>query len=558
MACSNLCLFHHTPRLTSLHFRAHVVRRLISPGHVLFQTFYTTKPLYVLIIFVVTMNNTVLLSQGRNLAGKVGFFPENHAQSSPPDTNSSPVVMPETAPLSSAPADKAHPPAASLPSIEKTRVELLQEATVYNNTMVDLAPNESTVAVHGGVMQDTTAMSEHRWALDAVDSDSPSPPLPSSIHKVLAEIGITPLQLVNRFTRELLEQAHRSEALMDRAEPSMETPEAAVALARRAEASIRLREAAVQKKEAELNLKELETQRREAELDRREEEVRLKEADARRKEEDVARKAKGAKKKEAKARLLEETAQQSLEVAQRIESSAREAEASAKVLKAEAQLRDAKAQAREVEVLVLETEAKEEARRLEGRFEHLLEQIEGIISVYRQEVRGPRIVPKTPKTGHQPGEQPGPSQRQFERQTNRAKGEIQDVEEQLLEAALTQQMTIENGTDREADVVSLTSTIRSTSSNRTPVGHSSKSNAKLKEDSEKNSDERLQQLAIERRHNDVCLESDPVLLASSIRDTFKDDNVDVSPTSDVRLKEGSEDYSDEGSDGFTNVSSTSV
>jgi len=53
--------------------------------------------------------------------------------------------------------------------------------------------------------------------------------------KILSEIGITPLQVVNRFTRGLLEQAHRSEVLMGRAEPSVEMPEAAIALARRAQ-----------------------------------------------------------------------------------------------------------------------------------------------------------------------------------------------------------------------------------------------------------------------------------------------------------------------------------
>lgn len=239
------------------------------------------------------MDNTVSLSQGRNLAGKVGIFPKQYTQ----------------------------PPAASLPSIAQAQLESVQESTDYNNTVVDAATNESNVAGNGGVVGDTMAMSEHWWALDAVDSNSPSPPLPSSIHKILSEIGITPLQVVNRFTRELLEQAHCSEAPMGRAEPSVEMPEVAIALARRAEVSIRLREAAIQMKEAEVNLNEFETQRREAELDRREEEVRLKEAEARSKGAEVAPRAKGTRKKEAEARLLKERAQQSLEAAQRIESS---------------------------------------------------------------------------------------------------------------------------------------------------------------------------------------------------------------------------------------------
>lgn len=481
------------------------------------------------------MDDTVSLSQGSNLAGKVGIFPKSYTQS----------------------------PAASPPSNAQTQLEPVREGTNYNNTVVDAATDGSNVAGGGGVMRDTMAMSERRGALDAVDSNSPSPPLPSSIHKILSETGVTPLQVVNRFTRELLEQGHCSEALMGRAEPSVEMLEVAVALARQAEVSIRLREAAVQEKEAEVNLKELETQRREAELDRREQEVRLKEAEARSKGTEVARRAKGTRKKEAEARLLKEKAQQTLEAAQRIESSAREVEAFAKMLEAAARKREleakkreaetqlTEAQARGVEVLVRDTEGNEEAR-LEARFEHLLEQMQGVISAYRQEAKEPRIIPKTT---HQPNEQPCRPWRQSKPQANGIKAEIQNVEEQLLEAVLIQHMANKESANREADLVSLPSTIRSTSSNRTRVGLSSKSHGELKEDSEDNDDEISQQLVIERQDNGVRLEADSVSLALSIRDTFKHDNVDVSPTTDARLEEGSEDCTDEGSDGFINISS---
>jgi len=235
-----------------------------------------------------------------------------------------------------------------------------------------------------------------------------------------------------------------------------------------------------------------------------------------------------------------------------LKAAARKREFEVKKREAEAQLRDTEAQAREVEVLVRETEAKEEARCLEARFEHLLEQMQGVISAYRQEAKELRIIPKT---RHQPDEQPRRPRRQSKPQADGAKAEIQNVEEQLLEAVLTQHTAIKEDAGSGADVVSLPSTIRSTSSNRTHVGLSSKSNGKLKEDSENNDDERLQQLAIQRQHNGVCLEADSVSLTSSIRYTFKHNNVDVSPTSDARSKEGSEDCTDEGLDGFINISS---
>ena len=352
------------------------------------------------------MINIVWLSQGRNLAGEVGLFPESYIQTPPPNTLSSPVVVPETTPLSSTLVDKTQPPASSLPSIGQTQPEPVREGTNSNNTAVNAAPNGTALVGNGGVMRDTMAISEHGWALDAVDSNSSSPPLPSSIHDMLSEIGITPSQLVD--SRELLEQAHRSEALMGRAEPSVEMLEAAVALARRAEASIRSREAAVQKKEAEVNLKQLEIQRREAELDRQEEEVRLKEVEATRKYDELVCRIKDILQNRKEARLAPGRA--SWFFAQMRDSEVKKREA-------EAQLRDAEPQAREVEVLVRETEAKEEARRLEGRSEHLLEQTQGIMSAYRQEAKGPRIVPET---RHNPANNPAhpginPSRRLMER-----------------------------------------------------------------------------------------------------------------------------------------------
>ena len=70
-----------------------------------------------------------------------------------------------------------------------------------DNTAVDAATDESTVAGNDGAMRDNIATSEHKWALDAVDSNSPSLPLPSSVHRIFSEIGIT-LHVVSRFIHE--------------------------------------------------------------------------------------------------------------------------------------------------------------------------------------------------------------------------------------------------------------------------------------------------------------------------------------------------------------------
>lgn len=89
--------------------------------------------------------------EGRNLAGKVGLFPESYTQPAPPSTEPPPAAMPATAPLSSALADRAQPSATSLPSTKQAQLELVRDGT-SSDTMVPAAPNLSTAAGNGEVM----------------------------------------------------------------------------------------------------------------------------------------------------------------------------------------------------------------------------------------------------------------------------------------------------------------------------------------------------------------------------------------------------------------------
>ena len=89
--------------------------------------------------------------QGRNLAGKVGLFPESYTQPAPPSAEPPPAAMPATAPLSSALADKTQPSAVSPPSTKQAQLELVREGT-STDTMVPAAPNLSTAAGNGEVM----------------------------------------------------------------------------------------------------------------------------------------------------------------------------------------------------------------------------------------------------------------------------------------------------------------------------------------------------------------------------------------------------------------------
>jgi SAM domain (Sterile alpha motif) len=93
-------------------------------------------------------------SQGRNLEGKVGLFPESYVQPAPPSTEP-PPVPPATAPLSSALADKAQSSAASLPTIKPPQIDPVQEGTRQADTAADTAQNQSTAAGNGEVMRAT-------------------------------------------------------------------------------------------------------------------------------------------------------------------------------------------------------------------------------------------------------------------------------------------------------------------------------------------------------------------------------------------------------------------
>src|SRR6266851_5480216 len=97
------------------------------------------------------------------------------------------------------------------------------------------------------------------------------------------------------------------------------------------------------------------------------------EAEARRKEEEANRKEEDANKKEEEARRLEEKARQSLEEAKRLEAGARQAEASAKMREAAAQKKEADAKHKEAEAKKREAEAQKreaEAQRKEEQARH--------------------------------------------------------------------------------------------------------------------------------------------------------------------------------------------
>lgn len=81
-------------------------------------------------------------SQGRNLAGKVGLFPESYTQPAPPSTGPPSAATLATAPLSSALTDNIQPSAVSLPSTKQAQLD----------SVVDAAPNLSTATGNGEVM----------------------------------------------------------------------------------------------------------------------------------------------------------------------------------------------------------------------------------------------------------------------------------------------------------------------------------------------------------------------------------------------------------------------
>ncbi|KAH9983046.1 hypothetical protein BJV74DRAFT_989158 [Russula compacta] len=90
---------------------------------------------------------------GRNLAGKVGLFPESYTQPAPPNAE-----PPATAPTSLPPADETLSSAPSLPngSAEKTSLHpSLQEGSHHTDVMNDATPNHSTPQSNGEVMRAT-------------------------------------------------------------------------------------------------------------------------------------------------------------------------------------------------------------------------------------------------------------------------------------------------------------------------------------------------------------------------------------------------------------------
>ena len=91
--------------------------------------------------------------QGRNLAGKLGLFPASYTQPAPPSAEPTSAVVPATAPLSSALADKAQLSATSLPSSIKQAQ--LEPGTAYIDSPTDAAPNQSTATTNGEVMRAT-------------------------------------------------------------------------------------------------------------------------------------------------------------------------------------------------------------------------------------------------------------------------------------------------------------------------------------------------------------------------------------------------------------------
>ncbi len=89
--------------------------------------------------------------QGRNLAGKVGLFPESYTQPAPPSTGPSPANVPS----SSGPADKPQSSAPSLPGIDQAQLQSLPEGSSRSATTENVTSNKTTTRANGEVMQAT-------------------------------------------------------------------------------------------------------------------------------------------------------------------------------------------------------------------------------------------------------------------------------------------------------------------------------------------------------------------------------------------------------------------
>ena len=91
--------------------------------------------------------------QGRNLAGKVGLFPESYTQHAPPSTGPPASVPSSSEP--SEPADKPTSSAASIPSNEQAQLPSRPEDSNYSDTTVKSAPDQTTTGTNGEVMRAT-------------------------------------------------------------------------------------------------------------------------------------------------------------------------------------------------------------------------------------------------------------------------------------------------------------------------------------------------------------------------------------------------------------------
>ena len=93
---------------------------------------------------------TPFRSQGRNLAGKVGLFPESYTQPAPPSTG-----PPEVLPPSSGPADKIESSAASLPDVEQALLQPQPEVSSPLAITEDGVLDQTTARTSGEVMRAT-------------------------------------------------------------------------------------------------------------------------------------------------------------------------------------------------------------------------------------------------------------------------------------------------------------------------------------------------------------------------------------------------------------------
>ncbi|KAH8977537.1 hypothetical protein EDB92DRAFT_1916615 [Lactarius akahatsu] len=93
--------------------------------------------------------------QGRNLAGKVGLFPESYTQPAPPTSEPPPAAIPASLPPAPAPADSApsSPPSLLIPEPES--LQSLHEDTSPSITNGDAHPNHTTTKSNGEVMRAT-------------------------------------------------------------------------------------------------------------------------------------------------------------------------------------------------------------------------------------------------------------------------------------------------------------------------------------------------------------------------------------------------------------------